>query len=67
MADDRKGTAITEHTTEALVELGRQVDNCEKHGDAWCSCKVRQFLGMASLVVAIVPLGSSNGSQEAPK
>lgn len=64
MAEDQKTAVITDSTTEALVELGRSVDNCEKHGDAWCSCKVRQFLDMASLLVAIVPLGSSSGSTD---
>lgn len=34
---------------EVLVELGRQVDNCEKHGDTWCSCKVRQYINLLGL------------------
>lgn len=33
---------------EVLVELGRNVSNCY-HGADWCSCKVRQFLGMLGL------------------
>lgn len=34
---------------EILVDLGRQVDNCERHGDSWCSCKVRQYLSLIGL------------------
>ena len=31
-----------------LLDLGRNVDNCDRHGGAWCSCKVRQFLSLLS-------------------
>lgn len=34
---------------EILVDLGRVVDNCERHGDSWCSCKVRQFIRLLGL------------------
>lgn len=34
---------------EVLVELGRNVHNCAAHGDSWCSCKVREFLGILGL------------------
>lgn len=34
---------------EILVDLGQQVDNCEAHGDLWCSCKVRQFINLLGL------------------
>ena len=34
-----------------LVELGRHVDNCVPHGDAWCSCKVKQYIGLMGMWV----------------
>lgn len=34
---------------EVLVEIGRNVDNCEAHGDFWCSCKVRQYLRLLGI------------------
>lgn len=34
---------------EVLVDLGRVVDNCERHSDLWCSCKVRQFIRLLGL------------------
>lgn len=33
---------------EILVDLGRQVSNCN-HGGDWCSCKVRQYLGLLGI------------------
>lgn len=33
---------------EVLVDLGRQVHNCE-HGDSWCSCKVREYISLLGL------------------
>lgn len=35
---------------EILVDQGRLVSFCERHGDEWCSCKVRQFIDLLGLV-----------------
>lgn len=34
---------------EILVDQGRLVNNCMRHGNIWCSCKVRQFLNIIGL------------------
>lgn len=34
---------------DTLLELGRQINACEAHGDLWCSCKVRQYISLLGL------------------
>jgi hypothetical protein len=59
MTDSLNGTRLN---LDALVELGRDVTECGKHGlNVWCSCKVRDLFERVLPAAGFVVVRDSSG------